>query len=61
MKHIGPEDPFNKKNTHHFLKAKLLEIAKWVKDPWNGLQMIPPTAPDWFESISGVLDPFRGL
>ena len=46
MKHIGPEDPFNKKNTHHFLKAKLLEIAKWVKDPWNGLQMIPPTAPD---------------
>ena len=23
--------------------------------------MIPPTAPDWFESISGVFDPFRGL
>ena len=21
----------------------------------------PQTAPDWFESISGVLDPFRGL
>ena len=30
-------------------------------DPRNGPQMIPPTAPDWFESISGVLDPFRGL
>ena len=23
--------------------------------------MIPPTAPGWFESLSGVLDPFRGL
>ena len=33
-----------------------LEAPKCVKDPWNGPQMIPPTAPDWFESISGVLD-----
>ena len=38
-----------------------LEAPKWVKVPWNGPQMIPPIAPDWFESISGVLDPFRGL
>ena len=30
-------------------------------DKWNGTQIVPPTAPDWFESISGVPDPFRGL
>ena len=35
-----------------------LEAPKWVQDPRNGPQMIPPTAPDWFESISGVS---RGL
>ena len=30
----------------------LLEAPKCVKDPWNTPKMIPPTAPDWFESIS---------
>ena len=35
----------------------------WISvfDPWSTPKMIPPTAPDWFESISGVLFPFRGL
>ena len=37
------------------------EAPTWVKDPLNGPQMIPLTAPGWFESISGVLGPFRGL
>ena len=25
---MGPEDPCNKKNTHHFFKAKFSEIVK---------------------------------
>ena len=36
------------------------EAPKWVNDPWNGSQMVPPTAPDWFKSISwpfGTLQP----
>ena len=46
----------------HFATSWISGMApKWVKDSGNGPQMIPPTAPDWFESISGVLDPFRGL
>ena len=45
----------------YFWPRSLLEALKWVKDPWSTPKMIPPTAPDWFESISGVLDPFRGL
>ena len=28
------------------------EAPKLVSDPWNGPKMVPPTAPDWFESIS---------
>ena len=39
----------------HFWLQSLLESPKWVKDSGNGPKMIPPTAPDWFESISGVL------
>ena len=27
------------------------EAPKLVYDPWNGPKMVPPTAPDWFESI----------
>ena len=45
----------------YFWPRGLLEAPKCVKDPWNTPKMIPPTAPDWFESISGVLDPFRGF
>ena len=28
------------------------EAPKLVYDRWNGPKMVPPTAPDWFESIS---------
>ena len=45
----------------HFWLWSLLEAPKWFKDSGNGPQMIPPTTPDWLESISGVLDPFKGL
>ena len=45
----------------HFWLRSLIEAPKWVKDTRDGPKMIPPIAPDWFESISGVLDPFRGL
>ena len=34
------------------------EAPKWVNDPWNGSQMVSPTALDWFESISW---PFEAL
>ena len=36
-------------------------LSKPIQKAWNGPQMITLTAPNWFESISGVLDPFRGL
>ena len=45
----------------YFWPRSLLEAPKCVKDPWNTPKIIPPTAPDWFESISRVLDPFRGF
>ena len=34
------------------------EAPKGVNDPWNGSQMVSPTAPDWFESPSW---PFEAL
>ena len=37
------------------------EANEYVKDPWNGPLMVPPIAPDRFESISVTLDPFRDL
>ena len=38
-----------------------LEAPKWVKDPRNGLKSIRGSWGDHLGSISGVLDPFRGL
>ena len=40
----------------YFWLRSLPEAPKWVKDPRNGPQMAPLPAPDWFESISGVLE-----
>ena len=34
------------------------DAPKLVNEPWNGSQMVPPTALDWFESISW---PFEAL
>ena len=38
----------------YFWPRSLLEAPKCAKDPWNTPKMIPPTAPDWFESIYRV-------
>ena len=38
-----------------------LEAPKWVQDPGNGLKSIRGSWGDHLGSISGVLDPFRGL
>ena len=40
----------------YFWPRSLLEAPKWVKDPGNTPKMIPPTAPDWFESL-GISPP----
>ena len=37
-----------------FWASEPSKAPKWVQDPRNGPQMIPPIAPDWFESISGT-------
>ena len=38
-------------NGPRFWLLSPLEAPKWVQDPGNGPQMIPPIAPDCFESI----------
>ena len=48
-------------NGPRFWLLSPLEAPKWVQDPGNGLKSIRGSWGDHLGSISGVLDPFRGL
>ena len=48
-----PKIPLNltSEGLNYRQEVRVQEAPKCVKDPWNNPKMIPPTAPDWFESI----------
>ena len=48
-------------NGPHFWLWSPLKAPKWVKDPWKGFKSTRGSWGYHLGSVSGVLDPFRGL
>ena len=55
------EGPNIAKYGPHFWLLSTLEAPKWVQNPGNGLKSIRGNWGNHLGSISGVIDPFRGL